>query len=113
MMSESQDANAEDEADRLEPIDQPHRHSEPETSTDRLEGQYTEVDGQAAHERTVAGEYTRTDGHPDEERTVGDYTSTDRHPETHDPSERHGKFVRSQPPKPHPGSHHAEEHEQD
>ena len=110
MMSESHDADAKDETDRPDQVDQPHRHSEPETATDRLEGQYTEVAGQAAHERTVAGEYTRTDDRPDEEPTVGDYTSTDRHPETHDPTERHGKFWRTEPPKPHPGPHHAEEH---
>ncbi|WP_200953362.1 hypothetical protein [Agromyces sp. Root81] len=73
---------------------------------DDLEGSYTEVDGEAPHERTVAGEYTHTDGAPDEETSVGDYTSTDKHPDAHDADERHGKFVRSEPPKPHPGMHH-------
>lgn len=70
--------------------------------TDRLEGSYTEVDGEAPHERTVAGAYTRQDGVVDDESFVGDYTSTDEHPETHDASERHGKFVRTEPADPHP-----------
>ncbi|HEY6799374.1 MAG TPA: hypothetical protein VI121_01930, partial [Agromyces sp.] len=73
--------------------------------TDRLEGSYTEVDGEGAHERTVAGAYTRQDGVVDDESVVGDYTSTDEHPETHDASARRGKFVRTEPPKPHPGTH--------
>jgi hypothetical protein len=73
--------------------------------TDRLEGSYTEVNGQAPHERTVAGAYTRRDGVADDESVVGDYTSTDEHPDSHDASERHGKFVRTEPPKPHPGPH--------
>lgn len=73
--------------------------------TDRLEGSYTEVDGEAPHERTVAGGYTRRDGVIEDEAFVGDYTSTDEHPETHDASERRGKFVRTEPPKPHPGPH--------
>ena len=77
-----------------------------ESSTDRLEGSYTEVDGEAPHERTVAGEYTRTDGADDEEPVEGDYTSTEQHPDDHDASERHGKFIRTEPPKPHPGPHH-------
>jgi len=75
--------------------------------TDRLEGSYTEVDGEAPHERTVAGSYVRQDGAVDDESVVGDYTSTDEHPETHDASERHGKFVRTEHAKPHPGPHKA------
>jgi len=73
---------------------------------DDLEGSYTEVDGEGPHERTVAGEYTRTDGAPDDESSEGDYTSTEAHPDAHDAAERHGKFVGSEPPKPHPGMHH-------
>lgn len=78
-------------------------------STDRLEGSYTEVDGEAPHVRGVAGAYTRTDGEADDESVVGDYVSTEEHPVTHDPSERHGKFVRADhgEPKPHPGLHRA------
>ena len=74
-------------------------------ATDRLEGRYTEVNGQAPRERTVAGGYTRRDGIIEDEEFVGDYTSTDEHPETHDASARRGKFVRTEPPKPHPGPH--------
>ncbi len=72
---------------------------------DRLEGSYTEVDGEAPHERTVAGVYTREEGEPDDETTVGDYTSTEEHPDEHDASERHGKFIRGADAKPHPGPH--------
>ena len=90
---------------------QPSTAGEPdaaaESATDRLEGSYTEVDGEAPKERTVAGEYTRTDGAADEEPVEGDYTSTQRHPDTHDASEPHGEFTESEPPKPHPGMHHA------
>ena len=75
-------------------------------ATDDLEGSYTEVDGEGPHERTVAGEYTRSDGVADDESSVGDYTSTEAHPDEHDPAERHGEFVRTEPPKPHPGLHH-------
>jgi hypothetical protein len=84
-----------------------NRPEEPnEADTDRLEGSYTEVDGQAPHERTVAGAYTRTDGRADDDESiVGDYTSTEKHPDTHDASERHGKFIRTDEPKPHPGPH--------
>ncbi|PWC03431.1 hypothetical protein DCE94_10285 [Agromyces badenianii] len=74
--------------------------------TDDLEGSYTEVDGEEPRERTVAGEYTRTDGVADDESVVGDYTSTEEHPDEHDAAERHGKFIRNDPGKPHPGMHH-------
>lgn len=84
--------------------DEPVETAEQAAATDRLEGSYTEVDGEAPHERTVAGEYTRTEGAPDEEPVVGDYTSTAEHPETHDASERHGKFI-GVDAKPHPGPH--------
>ena len=90
---------------------QPSTAGEPdaaaESATERLEGSYTEVDGEAPTERTVEGEYTRTDGAEDEEPVEGDYTSTERHPDTHDASEPHGEFTESEPPKPHPGMHHA------
>jgi hypothetical protein len=75
-------------------------------ATDDLEGSYTEVDGEGPHERTVAGAYVRTDGADDDESAVSDYTSTAEHPDRHDPAERHGKFVRAEVPKPHPGLHH-------
>ncbi|MFD4422994.1 hypothetical protein ACFWN7_16035 [Agromyces sp. NPDC058484] len=90
-----------------EPIEprEPDESAEQVDPTDRLEGSYTEVDGEAPHERTVAGAYVRQDGVADDESAVGDYTSTEEHPHTHDPSERHGKFVRTEPPKPHPGPH--------
>jgi len=76
-----------------------------QAGTDRLEGRYTEVDGQAPRERTVAGAYTRTDGATEDESVVGDYTSTEEHPETHDASERRGRYVRTNDAKPHPGPH--------
>ena len=88
--------------------DEPETPAGPVDATDDLEGSYTEVDGEGPHVRTVAGEYTRSD---DEEvdvddSIVGDYTSTEENPEAHDAAERHGKFVGSEPPKPHPGLHH-------
>ena len=86
--------------------EEPVEAAEQASSKDRLEGSYTEVDGEAPHERTVAGEYTRTEGVSDEESVVDDYTSTAEHPETHEPSERHGEFIRTDA-KPHPGLHHA------
>jgi hypothetical protein len=100
MMSEPNEAT-----ERNQP-DEPVETAEQADSTDRLEGSYTEVDGEAPHERTVAGEYTRTEGVPDEESVVDDYTSTAEHPETHDASEQHGKFFHTDA-KPHPGLHHA------
>ncbi|WP_173921497.1 hypothetical protein [Agromyces sp. Marseille-P2726] len=81
-------------SDQNEPVERPK--STPETETDRLEGSYTERDGEAPHVRTVAGRYTRTDGAPDdEEDVVGDYVETLDGPITHDASERHGKFIRT------------------
>ncbi|MDR5700279.1 hypothetical protein [Agromyces aerolatus] len=62
---------------------------------DRLEGGYTEVDGEAPHVRGVPGAYTRTDGATDDESSVGDYVSSAAHPTSHDPSERRGKFARA------------------
>ncbi|MDN4613380.1 hypothetical protein P5G50_02840 [Leifsonia sp. F6_8S_P_1B] len=44
---------------------------------DDLEGSYTEVDGEAPHERTVHGQYTETDGVGPETVTEGSYTDTD------------------------------------
>jgi SpoVK/Ycf46/Vps4 family AAA+-type ATPase len=87
----------------IEPVEPNEPAADP---TDNLEGSYAEIDGEP-HERTVAGAYTRTDGVEDDESTVGDYTSTDEHPDLHDASERHGKFVRTEPAKPHPGPHKA------
>ena len=89
----------------------PGENAEPDQQipdSDRLEGSYTEVDGEAPHIRGIHGEYTRTEGAPDDEDVVGDYVSTEEHPHTHDPSERPGKYVRSEPPKPHPGMHHVD-----
>ena len=87
--------------------DGPETPAGPVEATDDLEGSYTEVDGEGPHERTVAGEYTRSDEEVDVDDTiVGDYTSTETHPDEHDAAERHGKFVGSEPPKPHPGLHH-------
>lgn len=74
-------------------------------ATDEVEGSYTEVDGEAPHERTVAGDYTRTDGVADDESVVGEYTSTDEHPETHDAAAPEGDYVSDEPPKPHPHPH--------
>lgn len=75
--------------------------------SDRVEGSYTEADSEAPSERTVAGAYTREEGEVDDESVVGDYTSTEEHPESHAASERHGKYVRTERPKPHPGPHKA------
>ncbi|MDR6972236.1 hypothetical protein [Leifsonia shinshuensis] len=44
---------------------------------DNLEGSYTEVDGEAPHERTVHGQYTETDGVGPEDVTEGTYTDAD------------------------------------
>jgi len=76
-----------------------------ETSTDRLVGRYTEVDGEGPEVRGVAGDYVRADGAMVDESSEGDYTSTSEHPDAVDPSERHGKYIRTEPPKPHPGKH--------
>ena len=38
---------------------------------------YTEVDGEAPHERTVHGQYTETDGAGPEAATEGSYTGVD------------------------------------
>jgi hypothetical protein len=88
------------------PADENAEPGQQTSDSDRVEGTYTEVDGEAPQPRGVAGAYTRTDGVDDDESTVGDYVSTEEHPHTHDPSERHGKFVNTEPPKPHPGMHH-------
>ncbi|MGR0321131.1 hypothetical protein [Agromyces sp. ZXT2-3] len=74
---------------------------------DDVEGTYTEVDGEAPQPRGVEGEYTRRDDVADDESVVGGYTSTEEHPETHDASEEHGDYARSEKahPKPHPGPH--------
>ena len=57
----------------------PDEPDQPDAATDDLEDSSTEVDGEAPHERTVAGEPA---------------------------SEQHGKFTRADPPKPHPGPYH-------
>jgi hypothetical protein len=77
------------------------------TEPDDVEGEYTEVAGEAPHKRTVEGEYTRTNGVDEDESVVGEYTSTDEHPEVHEASEEHGDYTRSEDdrPKPHPGPH--------
>jgi len=84
---------------------EPAENADATESRDRLVGRYTEVDGEGPEVRGVAGEYTRTDGVADDESVEGDYTSTEEHPDAVDPSERHGKYVRTEPPKPHPGKH--------
>ncbi|MGN8026027.1 hypothetical protein [Microbacterium sp. 22242] len=66
---------------------------------DRLEGRYTEVDGEPEPERTVHGQYTRTERggpDPDAEGTYADAAhadgaSSEEHHSTHD---RHGKYNR-------------------
>ncbi|MGO4301764.1 hypothetical protein [Leifsonia sp. RAF41] len=44
---------------------------------DNLEGSYTEVDGEAPHERTVHGQYTETEGVGPEEAVEGTYTDVE------------------------------------
>jgi hypothetical protein len=88
------------------PTGVPDEAADATEDTDRLVGRYTEVDGEGPEVRGVAGEYTRTDGVADDESVEGDYTSTAEHPDEVDPSERHGKYIRTEPPKPHPGKHH-------
>ncbi|WP_374008971.1 hypothetical protein [Leifsonia sp. LS-T14] len=44
---------------------------------ENLEGSYTEVDGEAPHERTVHGQYTETDGVGPEEVVEGSYTDVE------------------------------------
>jgi hypothetical protein len=55
--------------------------SNPEQPTgdarENLEGSYTEVDGEAPHERTVHGQYTETEGVGPEAATEGSYTGVD------------------------------------
>lgn len=92
------------EATERNQFEEPSADTE-QADTDRLEGSYTEVDGEAPHERTVAGEYTRTEGAIEDESVEGSYTSTEEHPDTHDASERHGEYIRTNDAKPHPGPH--------
>lgn len=117
MMSESNRP-----AEPREP-DEPNLTAGAVDPTDDLEGSYTDVDGEGPKVRTVAGDYTRTDGVADDadddiaddiadgihdESVVGEYTSTDEHPETHHPVEPEGDYVSDERPKPHPhpGLHH-------
>ncbi|MFF2050981.1 hypothetical protein ACFVU2_05210 [Leifsonia sp. NPDC058194] len=52
-----------------EPADEPREN---------LEGSYTEVDGEAPHERTVHGQYTETEDNPGPETDVeGTYTDVE------------------------------------
>lgn len=92
------------EATERNPFEEPTPETE-QANTDRLEGSYTEVDGEAPTERTVAGEYTRTEGAIEDESVEGGYTSTEADPDLHDASERHGDYVRTNDAKPHPGPH--------
>ncbi|MCD2441296.1 hypothetical protein LQ757_03290 [Agromyces sp. SYSU K20354] len=68
--------------------------NENESPTDDLEGEYTETDGEAAHERTVHGQYTRSDDEVPEGEREGSYTDANDEGPTHPTSERHGKFIR-------------------
>ncbi|WP_448809087.1 hypothetical protein [Agromyces bauzanensis] len=84
-------------SDRNEPVEQPGT-TQPHVPTDDLEGRYTEVDDEQPETRGVAGTYTRTEGFEHDDTVVGDYTETAEHPTTHDASERHGKYVRTDRP---------------
>ncbi|GAA1757902.1 hypothetical protein [Agromyces humatus] len=67
---------------------------ENESPTDNLEGEYTETNGEAVHERTVHGQYTRGDDGAPEDDDEGSYTDADGKGPTHPTSERHGKYIR-------------------
>ncbi|MCE4025020.1 hypothetical protein LXM50_03430 [Microbacterium sp. Au-Mic1] len=65
---------------------------------DGLEGTYTEVDGEPGQERTVHGQYTRTErGGPDPE-DEGAYADAEHgggaEPPRHSAHDRHGKYNR-------------------
>ncbi|KJL32774.1 MULTISPECIES: hypothetical protein [Microbacterium] len=65
---------------------------------DGLEGTYTEVDGEPEPERTVHGQYTRTErGGPDPE-DEGAYADAEHdggtEPSPHSTHDRHGKYNR-------------------
>ena len=93
-------------SDQNEPVEPSKSTPETETDTDRLVGRYTEVEGEGPEVREVPGQYIRTDGVVDDESVVGEYVATEESPSTVDPSERRGKYIRTEPPKPHPGEHH-------
>jgi hypothetical protein len=65
---------------------------------DGLEGTYTEVDGEPEPERTVHGQYTRTDRggpDPDDEGAYADAEHGDGSAHApHSTHERHGKYNR-------------------
>ncbi|GAA1797132.1 hypothetical protein [Agromyces neolithicus] len=65
-----------------------------ESPIDNLEGEYTESNGQPVPERTVHGQYTRSDKDGPEADREGSYTDANDEGPTHPTSERHGKFVR-------------------
>jgi hypothetical protein len=65
---------------------------------DGLEGTYTEIDGEPQPERTVHGQYTRTErGAPDPE-DEGAYADAEHgggaEPSPHSAHDRHGKYTR-------------------
>lgn len=63
--------------------------------TDRSEGRYTELDGEDVTERTVHGQYTRTEtDHGPETQGEGGYTDKDGEGPQHSTNERQGKFNR-------------------
>lgn len=94
------------EATERNQFEEPSADTE-QADTDRLEGSYTGVEGEAPRERTVAGDYTRTEDATVDESVVGDYVSTEEHPETHAASEPRGEYTRMSDAKPHPGPHKA------
>ena len=62
---------------------------------DRSEGRYTELDGEDVTERTVHGQYTRTETDPGPEtQGEGGYTDKDGEGPQHSTNERQGKFNR-------------------
>lgn len=92
------------EATERNQFEEPSADTE-QADTDRLEGSYTEVDGEAPRERTMAGDYTRTEGAVEDESVEGSYTSTEEHPDLHAASEPQGEYTRTNDAKPHPGPH--------
>ncbi len=74
------------------------RPAEDKDPRDHLEGYYTEVEGEPERERSVRGEYTRTErGGPDPDH-MGAYTdSVHEHgdaPSPHSSHDRRGKYTR-------------------
>lgn len=83
--------------DKEHRADRPADEFENDGPRDRLEGRYTEVDGEEVPERTVHGQYTRVEGDPGPDPEVeGGYTDRNGKNPSHLTEERQGKYTRTE-----------------